>query len=583
MALLATIHRRVIDMGLVPKIMKRLPLVSIFLAAIGIVLFLMLPMDGQYRHTYISENALMPSQAYSYFRESEWNILRGYRTEIDIFPSMPSRDRNLVMTQWLEEFGTKTSVYHNDEYGDTLYGIFNAPRGDGTEAIVLAIPWYNADGEFNTGGAALGIALSRFFSRWPIWSKNIIVVFSENPDGALRSWVDAYHHSLDLTGGSIEAAIVMDYPSSSDFFDYVEIYYHGINGELPNLDLLNIAIQITEHEGMQVSLHGLPKESLHQNNYFSRLRTLLLGTKDALLSGIKPRHGNEAFSGFRIQAITLKAKFTPDNNDHDITSFGRIAEASFRSVNNLLEKFHQSFFFYLILAPKYFVSISSYLPSAVTFSVAFAISSLSSYINNSYSTLPIFSEYNLLAGLLFTISITFSFFVARLSLLFTEPRLLVLGSVFLSVLPHLLGNRFTIPEPLSYRLKSIAFLYISLVLTSLLVLNFSLAFGIGILGFAMTAVKTITIHSSMRVRVRNTMHLLLSNPFTSVLLFTYIFDKDIYGIKIFYEFIHSWNTLNCWTWFIICVGWLPPWILVSISSIQTNTVMQSPDYGKKQL
>lgn len=91
---------------------------------------------------------------------------------------------------------------------------------------------------------------------------------------------------------------------------------------------------------------------------------------------IKKPHGNEAFSGWRIQSVTLKAH---GNSGHDITTFGRIPEAMFRSINNLLEKFHQSFFFYLLLAPRQFVSISSYLPSAVALSIAFAISSLNAF------------------------------------------------------------------------------------------------------------------------------------------------------------------------------------------------------------
>ena len=35
----------------------------------------------------------------------------------------------------------------------------------------------------------------------------------------------------------------------------------------------------------------------------------------------------------------------------DVTQFGRIVDSTFRSVNNLLEKFHQSFSFYLMLSP----------------------------------------------------------------------------------------------------------------------------------------------------------------------------------------------------------------------------------------
>ncbi|KAK5780983.1 hypothetical protein RI543_001370 [Arxiozyma heterogenica] len=398
MGLVETFQRKAAKLGLFPKLIRLLPIFSLITTIISIILLLILPLDGQYRRTYISENALMPSQAYSYFRESEWNILRGYRTQLQSFSNnsnfedisnqfaqkiTTSEERFRTIESWLNEFGVKTSIYRNNATGDTLYGILHAPRGDGTEAMALCVPWKNSNGNLNIGGTALGIALTRYFSRWPIWSKNIVIVFSENPKQALRAWVEAYHTSLDLTGGSIEAAIVLDYPSVNDFFDYTEIHYNGLNGELPNLDLVNIAVSITQHEGMKVSLHNLLKDEVDENNYWSRLKLILLGIKDSTLAGVRKVHGNEAFSGWRIQSITLKA--CGDSGNIDITTFGRITEAMFRSVNNLLEKFHQSFFFYILLTPKNFVSISSYLPSAVLLSIAYALASINSILNTNIS------------------------------------------------------------------------------------------------------------------------------------------------------------------------------------------------------
>ena len=77
----------------------------------------------------------------------------------------------------------------------------------------------------------------------------------------------------------------------------------------------------------------------------------------------------------------------------------------FRSINNLLEKFHQSFFFYLLLAPRQFVSISSYLPSAVALSIRIRHNSLNAFINNAYANISLFSEYNLVALLFWLVSL----------------------------------------------------------------------------------------------------------------------------------------------------------------------------------
>ncbi|CAR26796.1 hypothetical protein ZYGR_0I00680 [Zygosaccharomyces rouxii] len=559
MALIEQLQRRVVEMGLVPKIIALLPLVSMICAMISSLWLATLPIEGQFRRTYISENALMPSQAYSYFRESEWNILRGYRSQIEHFGEISNNERNEQMAEWLQEFGAKTSIYNNEEYGDSLYGILHAERGDGTEAILLAVPWYNAEGDLNVGGASLGISLSRFFSRWPVWSKNIIIVFSENPNVALRSWVQAYHTSLDLTGGSIEAAIVLDYPGTNDYFDYAEISYGGLNGELPNLDLVNIAVSITEHEGVHVSLHGMTPESINDESYWSRLKILLCGIYRDAFAGLEPLQGNEAFSGWRIQSVTIKAHGKEGGNN-DITTFGRIPEAMFRSINNLLEKFHQSYFFYMLVAPRYFVSISSYLPATVVLTAGFALASLNSLLANQYSNLSFYSHYNLKALLFWLVSILVSFVFSQLFLYVPSTILLVAFIVVMLLLPLAAGRLWTITEPLSHRLQMYAFLYMSLVVTSLMMVNFTLAFVVGILAFPMTAVGT-----QRSLTFKKYALLIISNPLVS-----FFIVKP--HPQLLQKLISAWQDLGCWTWFVLCLGWLPSWTLIALSACSSTNL-----------
>ncbi|CCE61265.1 hypothetical protein TPHA_0A01820 [Tetrapisispora phaffii CBS 4417] len=568
MALIEVLHRRATKLGLLPKVIGKLSIVSNILVLISIGLILCLPLDGQYRRTYISENALLPSQAYSYFRESEWNILRGYRTAIEALIDKPARVRNEVISSWLTDFGMKHAVYDNAADGDTLYGVYNSQRGDGTEAIVLAVPWYNTDNEVNIGGAALGISLSRYFSRWPIWSKNIILVISENPHKAMKSWVDAYHNSLDLTGGSLEAAIVLDFPSKSEYFEFVELYFNGINGELPNLDIVNVAISVIEHEGVKVSLQGLNLSEMYTSSYFNRLKTLLFGVKNSALSGTRKLYGNEAFSGRRIQALTLKACGT---EGHDITTFGRIPEAIFRSVNNLLEKFHQSFFFYFLVAPRHFVSIGSYLPSAVCLSISFGISAAHSYINNQYITVPLSDNSSILALIIFFGSIAISFIFLQINETFLQPHLMILAFLLISFLPltNIPQPLITIQPCLSYRLKSFAFIYISLVLTSLLVMNFALAFGMGLLAFPLTFTKSCSEMITFKSKVINCFYLAISNPFIAIFIFVSIFEDDITNFEVFSDLISSFKYMGNWTWAITCIGWFTTWQMVYIANLDT--------------
>lgn len=566
MSIVEKVHRKVVSLGLIPKLVAKLPQLSLlsFIGGLGWLL-LVLPSDGQYRRTYISENALMPSQAYSYFRESEWNILRGYRTQLEGFGHVASlHESNAEVASWFQEFGIKTALYKDKDYGETLYGIMHASRGDGTEAMVIAAPWYTEEDKYNVGGVALTISMARFFSRWPLWSKNIIFVLSENPGASLRSWVKAYHTSLDLTGGTIESAIVLDYPGANDYFDYVQVFYSGLNGELPNLDLINVAVHISEHEGMKVSLHGLPLSEIDGGSFMSRLKVMLHSIKDSALAGIKTCQGHEAFSGWRIQSLTLKA--SGNNGPYDITTFGRIPEAISRSVNNLLEKFHQSFFFYLLLSPGYFISIGTYLPSAVAISVSFALAVLNQILNNKYSDVPVLSTYNIWSVLSFSVALLISFSTSQFFFQFPHPELLLLFNAVLAAAPLIFKRRVKIQEPFSYRFKALAYMYFSVVLTSLLVLNFPLSFCMGVLAWPMTRVTT-NVNNTLRKTLRNVLLLAISNPFIGSFLAINLFEPKLPGMAFFQGLLRSWSELGCWTWYIICLGWYPSWLLVAYSSI----------------
>lgn len=76
-----------------------------------------------------------------------------------------------------------------------------------------------------------------------------------------------------------------------------------------------------------------------------------------------PTGAHGLFHRYAIQALTLRGH--EKGFDVDKASFnqlGRVVEGIFRSLNNLLERFHQSFFFYLLPACRRYVSIGLYMP-----------------------------------------------------------------------------------------------------------------------------------------------------------------------------------------------------------------------------
>lgn len=60
---------------------------------------------------------------------------------------------------------------------------------------------------------------------------------------------------------------------------------------------------------------------------------------------------------------------------------GRVMEGIFRSLNNLLERFHQSFFFYLLPSSSRYVSIGMYMPSFGILGASFLLTACYLWLN----------------------------------------------------------------------------------------------------------------------------------------------------------------------------------------------------------
>lgn len=589
MSLLLTLINRVVESGLIWKILKILPIISKLLLVISVALiFGIVPMDGSFRNTYISENALMPNQAYSQFRETEWNIVRGFRNEISSLNIWNLDVRNRIVRNWLDDFGLETDLYQTDFdspfssglKSEVLYGVLNGQRCDGTEAMLIAAPWYNSENSYNVGGVSVAVALTKFFTNWPVWSKNIILVIPETPGVDLRAWVESYHKDLKITGGSIESAMILDYAMDSDSFDHLDVEYIGLNGGLPNLDMVNTAIHVAEHEGVKVSINGMHSFSKPSHEFKNRLEHIAVGLQKMAFAGLEPLKGHEAFSGWRIQAITLKA--VGHGGGSDITTFGRIPEAVTRSVNNLLEKFHQSFFFYLLLSPKLFVSIANYIPAAILLSVAYAAMSIHAILKTGLLTsndkfIDIQSiEAFVIYVVTLAVSILYRQFVAFIqnNHLSTQQQgkfILILQIFFVFT-----SYRVYVPKSKTKSLiQAMAFMHFSLALTLLLALNFGLCFGMGVLAYPMALAVEKNIS-----KLKQRLFLLISNPFIAI-FFMYSFTQDKWSWNLFNLMISSWDNIGCWTWPVVSSSWLVSWILVVISCNGEDEAADEPKKAKQ--
>lgn len=294
----------------------------------------------------------------------------------------------------LKDIGLKTArqpysytVAGETVEGTNVYALLQGPRADATEAMVLIAAWSNFDNEINYSGVALALTMARYFKRWSIWSKDIIILIPEDSVYGPEAWVSAYHSTgvvptaarnvseLPIKAGALQAAIALDYPVGpwGKRFDKLDIFYDGINGALPNLDLINTAVQIASAQvGIGASLHDITQ---HTDSYQDRLTCLAKGVMTQAAGHATGPHS--AFMPYHIDAITLR---TVGDGWHDEMDLGRVTESVFRSINNLLEHLHQSFFFYILLNTNRFVSIGSYLPAAMLVAGSFTINALALWL-----------------------------------------------------------------------------------------------------------------------------------------------------------------------------------------------------------
>lgn len=245
------------------------------------------------------------------------------------------------------------------------------------------------DGVVNNSGVALVLTLARYFKRWSLWSKDIIFLISGDSTTGPQAWVDAYHdghderyvESLKIKSGALQGAVAVDYPAGpwGHRYDKLHIVYDGTNGQLPNLDLFNTAVQVASSQmGIGAAIQRMWE---HNDSYKDRLQTMLRGI---LAQGMGHATGpHSSFIPYHVDAITL---VTVGDGWHDEMSLGKTVESLFRSLNNLLEHLHQSFFFYILLQANRFVSIGTYLPSAMLIALNFSIAAIALWVKSGRST-----------------------------------------------------------------------------------------------------------------------------------------------------------------------------------------------------
>jgi glycosylphosphatidylinositol transamidase len=380
------------DSGLQKKsgdiIIKYSNCLCIILYVVGIIWFCLLSAKPFNASTYFSENALLPGLVQRDFLSDRETRLYYDELQARVTNITDDNDKkNAVLSYVRQKFASiglaagdqnfsfqyPFALRNKPAVGSNIYGILRAPRLAGTEAIVINVPYESDKSGSSLPGLALLLGLATTFRRHTYWAKDIIFLVTDYEAIGIQAWTAAYHGNfheykqhlsfgeLHERSGSIQAAIVLELSTNS--ISRLNIKFEGYNGQLPNLDLVNTASHLCRHESIPPTVQKRldPKTDNEFQSSVHSFVTLLSMMSNQISGSATGNHG--FFQKYHIEAITLQGvKMKNAKKSFNFGEVGRVIEGIVRSVNNLLERFHQSFFFYLLPATNRYISIGLYMP-----------------------------------------------------------------------------------------------------------------------------------------------------------------------------------------------------------------------------
>lgn len=356
----------------------------------GIAWLLALPIEDLGRGTFLDENAIQPGQVTTYWNWDDVHVADVLLDKLEKVQGATSAERAHFISSELGSLGLESDTLthcHGDMCGETAYAIMTPPRATACETVLLSANWFSLSGGPNLRGIANLMAFARFLRGQNHWAKEFVFVFGDGYVEGLEAFLAAYHgrrmpglvhNNFKLAPqGVIWTALNIDYPGHS--FSHLGLYYEGINGALPNQDLVNTVAHISQYTaGAPVRLHSvsadLPDLSVRvpfvpqevTSKYARNARHLVEDLRYAGLGNYSGAHG--LFAEYRIDGLTLFAE--PATGPHGFHALGIILESTARSMNNLLERLHASFHFFLFIRPGWFMKIGTYLPSTLLLGAA---------------------------------------------------------------------------------------------------------------------------------------------------------------------------------------------------------------------
>lgn len=350
----------------------------------GVFYFSLLAHEHFNAGTYFSENALLPGLVESEYDEdhSAKKFLSELKDEALRYPnSLPyswllAKFGQLGLETYTHNFTLNYPLGPTQKYvGKNVYAILRAPRGASNEAVVLSSPYRPPNSAHPTThpGIALLLSLAKFFRRQKYWAKDLVFLITDHEQLGAQAWLEAYHQSscgnpgvlhhgdLPARAGAIQAAVNLEL--HSDRISHIDVKVEGLNGQLPNLDLVNLIHRLCAMESVRHTFKNRDNPNFADPwkewwYSFQTMMSMVFTQASGMTNG---NHG--LFHRFGIEAVSLEGFERASGGPLMFYQMGRVMEGVCRSLNNLLERFHQSFFFYLLSANDRYISIGAYMPS----------------------------------------------------------------------------------------------------------------------------------------------------------------------------------------------------------------------------
>ncbi|OMJ15975.1 Glycosylphosphatidylinositol anchor attachment 1 protein, partial [Smittium culicis] len=174
------------------------------------------------------------------------------------------------------------------------------------------------------------------------WSKDIVFVFSDKGEDGIYKWLQLQNlvleselnHKHRVSG--LQAALSIELPPSSSYSDFA-LYYEGKNGQLPNLDLANIVMEIFSYNRFSTFHHGNFNCDLKSNDIKGQINRYLC-VSSGLLENMKwlafgTSVGTHApFLEFRVDALTIRGIPNDSLNSTDPATLIRLGSYAHRGI-----------------------------------------------------------------------------------------------------------------------------------------------------------------------------------------------------------------------------------------------------------